>query len=466
MTCRRRLSAVNAEVERVLGAAAVDEALKESEVLKPAWNAFEKTLTRTDDKIYSTTDAAEFFSVQSLTQGLNMTFWQNYGGIFTGLGILGTFAGLTVGLSGVDVTSGDIDTLKGSIANLLAGVGTAFGTSLAGIFAALVYSVAHHHLLVTLGKNIHSLTDRLDETFPRRSVEYWLAEKFSEARRQTRALQSLDLESQSQSASLQSMDAESKEQTTALKNIGEDVATAIYDGLDERMNEAVDKFCNRLEEKILPQVDRICAAIERLGAGGGDKLGEIISGRIGNQMDRFSAALENFTNKTENILANAQEVSTVINGQLLATLKELTDTLNAVAEKFKAQQDDSAKDFDNLLKTSLDNFSEAMRVILEDVKKKSEDADSKRKDADENFLATLSGLTKTLNDVADNFKRQQDTAAVNFAALLKKSLDNFNAGMAQTMANSQATADETNKQNREASENFLATLSGLTRVCW
>lgn len=263
---------------------------------------------------------------------------------------------------------------------------------------------------------------------------------------------------------MQSIDEQAKEQTVALKNIGEDVATAIYDGLDERMNDAVDKFCVKLEEKILPQVDRICDSIDKLSAGGGEAINEIFTKGVGLQMDRFSAALENFTDKTENILANAQEVSTVINGQLLDTLKKLTDTLNEVAENFKAQQDNAAKDFDKLLKNSMDNFSEAMRIILEDVKRKSEDADFKRKDADENFLATLDALTKTLNDVAEKFKAQQDTAAVNFAALLKKSLDNFNAGMAQVMANSQTTADETNKQNRAASENFLTMLSGLTKT--
>lgn len=355
-----------------LRAAAVDEALKESEVLKPAWNAFEKTLTRTDAAVYSTTDAAEFFSVQSLTQGLNMTFWQNYGGIFTGLGILGTFFGLTVGLYGVDVTSGDIDTLKGSIANLLSGVETAFVTSLFGILFAIIYSIAHHGLMATLGENIRSLTDRLDETFPRRSVEDWLAEKFSEARRQTRALQSLDLESQSQSASLQSMDAESKEQTVALKNIGEDVANAIYDGLDERMNEAVDKFCNRLEEKILPQVDRICAAIEHLGAGGGEKIGKIFSDRVGEQMDRFSAALDRFSDSIDEKLKAADEISKIMNDRLLNALQELSDKL-----------------------------------------KQNSDADTERRDTDyKKFSTTLDGLIKMLNGNA-NANAAQINAAVN-----------------------------------------------------
>ena len=63
--CRRRLSDVNTEIERVLASGAVDEALKESKLLKPAWNAFEKTLTRSDDAVYST----KFFRAARLKIG-------------------------------------------------------------------------------------------------------------------------------------------------------------------------------------------------------------------------------------------------------------------------------------------------------------------------------------------------------------------------------------------------------------
>lgn len=107
--CRREISAFNTELEKILKSDSVDAALNESALLAFAWRIFKKTLTRTNDKIYSTVDAAEFFSTQNLLRGMNMTFWQNYGGIFTGLGILGTFAGLTLGLDGVNMTSGDID---------------------------------------------------------------------------------------------------------------------------------------------------------------------------------------------------------------------------------------------------------------------------------------------------------------------------------------------------------------------
>lgn len=54
---------------------------------------------------------------------------------------------------------------------------------------------------------------------------------------------------------------------TDIKNIGEQVAEAIYAGLDERMNTAMKDLCDKLEEKIIPQVDKICAAIDNLGKG-------------------------------------------------------------------------------------------------------------------------------------------------------------------------------------------------------
>jgi len=240
--CAGKISAVNTEIERILNAQDIAAALKESKPLESAWKAFANSLTKANDVHYSTVDASEFFSVATLMQGLNMTFWQSYGGIFTGLGILGTFAGLTFGLYGVDMTSGDIDTLKNSIADLLSGVNTAFITSLVGIGAAVVYSFAHHLLLKTLQGNVQRLTDKLDEIYPRRTVEDWLAEKFSEAKRQTRALQSIDLETQNQvtalqsidtqaqthTATLQSIDAQAQDRTATLQNINKQVAGEVF----------------------------------------------------------------------------------------------------------------------------------------------------------------------------------------------------------------------------------------------
>ena len=337
--CGRKIFNATKEIERVIKAQDIVAAVKESNLLKPLWESFAKTLTEVGDKTYSTIDAAEIFNPQTFTRGMNMTFWQNYGGIFTGLGILGTFLGLTIGLSGIDMTSGDIEVLKVGIAKLLSGVETAFVTSLVGIFCAIIYSVGHHWLMKNFQSSVQNLTDKLDEIFPRRSAEDWLNELNATAAENF---------------------SESQEQTTVLKNIGEQVADAIYKAFDERLSEYVEK---------------ICEAIETLGTGAAAGLNDTMTKVAGAQMDRFSAALEKFSDSIDAKLKSVDAVSKTMNEQMLSTLKNLTGALEQQSATDKANRD----------------------------------ADYKK------FFSTLEKLTDDLNKVGEKTKAQHEKSATNIS---------------------------------------------------
>ena len=428
--CVRKISAVNLEIKNFLAWSEterefqdIDAELKNYNRLLPMWKIFEKSLTKTNDAAYSTTDAADFFSPQNLTHGMNMTFWQSYGGIFTGLGILGTFAGLTYGLSGVNMTSGDIETLKNGIAKLLSGVESAFVTSLVGIFCAIIYSIAHHLLMKNFQGNVKSLAEKLDEIFPRRSAEDWLAKSCKIT----------------------------DDQTNSIKEIGEAVTQAIYEGLDEKLSEAVDKLD--------PLVEKICEAIENLGAGGTDTVGEIFSDRVGAQMDRFSVALDKFTNSIDEKLKNASEISKLMNEQMLTTLKELSETLNQqtktsaeernadykkfsdtmeslisnltdVSEKVKIQQENSANDFENLVKnlldkqrTSAENFETTVNSLLEDLKNfAQQQKDYLGKTADTNAMQ-ISEAVKAFRTIVDNHNETAQRTFIQIQKLLSRTED-------------------------------------------
>lgn len=490
--CAWKIFKNSKEIERVSNAQDIVATVKTSNLLKPFWTAFEKTLTTVDDKSYSTIDASEIFNQQSLTRGMNMTFWQNYGGIFTGLGIFGTFAGLTFGLTGVDMTSDNIEVLQDGIKKLLSGVESAFVTSLVGIGWAIVYSVAHHLLVKKFQINVQRLAYKLDEKFTRHSVEDWLKDidgtamnHFNMAQRQTETVKTIDdtianpyAEARLQTELFKNIDSmtasnytESQEQTTVLRNIGEQVAQAIHNALDEKLAE---------------YVDNICKAIDSLGEGAAQGLNDTISKVAGVQMDRFSAALDKFSDKAETIMANAQEVSQIMNEQLLNTLKELdeslkqqakasaaerdaasaeflstlknlTNTLNEVAEKIKAQQEDSVKGFDELLKATFDNFNATMTQILEKAQNKSDGMN-------QNFLETLESLTTNLNDLAEKIKTQQKETSDGFAQILKTSLGNFNLVMSQILAKVQADTEKVAGQTQAANEEFLLTLAGLSKT--
>ena len=443
--CRRRILAINDEVERVLKAKDIAAALTESKSIAPLWRGFEQTLTKTQERAYSTTDAAEFFTPQALTRDMNMTFWQSYGGIFTGLGILGTFAGLTVGLSGVDMTSNNIEVLKDGIKNLLSGVESAFVTSLVGIGGAIVYSVIHHLLIKKFQGNVQALASKLDETYPRRSIEDWLKDNYTE----------------------------SKEQTTALKNIGEDVSRAISDAFDE---------------KIEMYVESICAAIDKLGSGGTDKIGEIFTKGVGAQMERFSAALDMFSDSIDEKLKASDEIAKIMNEQLLQTLKELSETLKqqakdtaderdadykkfseameslintltAVAGKIKTQQEDTAKDFETLVKNLLDNFNAVIAQIMENSQSQANKTNQQTQAAAEQFLATLTGLSKTLQDIADKTSSQQQTSANNFEKLVESLLANLEKFTQRQKEILNSIAISNNRQISEAVEAFREIVS-------
>ena len=106
---------------------------------------------------------------------------------------------------------------------------------------------------------------------------------------------------------------------------------SLADKLDEKFprrsaEDWLSKSCKIADDQT-NSIKEISEAIENLGADGTDTIVEIFSDRVGTQMDRFSVALDKFTNNIAEILANAQKISDEINKNLLGTLEKLNESL-------------------------------------------------------------------------------------------------------------------------------------------
>ena len=66
-------------------------------------------------------------------------------GILVSLGILGTFLGLVMGLSGLTLSASDTSTLLAGMEKLIAGMSTAFLTSIAGVVASIAFNLINNH---------------------------------------------------------------------------------------------------------------------------------------------------------------------------------------------------------------------------------------------------------------------------------------------------------------------------------
>jgi methyl-accepting chemotaxis protein len=117
-------------------------------------------------------NAYEVFNPGSLASGLvGSRFLLSVPAILTGLGVLGTFVGLQIGIGSLELDSSQIDNLEKSIAPIIKGSSTAFATSVWGVVCSLLFTVAEKFLeWMALGK-IKRMQNRLDALIPRYTPE-------------------------------------------------------------------------------------------------------------------------------------------------------------------------------------------------------------------------------------------------------------------------------------------------------
>lgn len=287
----------------------VDSIFQRNETFRYLWEDYRKSLTRRVDeegvhKIYSPANAEEFFSSSIIMEQLNIGFWQGFGGIFTGAGILGTFLGLTLGLNEVDLSSSDVNVLKDGISNLLTGISFAFFTSLVGIFIALLFGFCHNSITSRLTDDIHKLGSKIDEMYPRLTTEQWLADSFGEH----------------------------QEQTRTLKNLSQDIAQQLGEVLDTQLSSGFDELCEKLDQQLKPVFDRLYEAINELNNGGASAIAGAMEDKAGQQIAAFASTLQEIQETMKQSVAASQQVSGESNRMLTATMETMRNALTQGAK--------------------------------------------------------------------------------------------------------------------------------------
>jgi hypothetical protein len=120
----------------------------------------------------ATAPAEHFFSEHGVVDArLQTHFFKHVPGILTGVGIIGTFTGLIVGLLGFDVSSPD--RVQAALSQLVQTVGQAFMVSALAIGLAMVFTWVEKALLAARYRQVAQLQQHLDSLFaPKGGAEY------------------------------------------------------------------------------------------------------------------------------------------------------------------------------------------------------------------------------------------------------------------------------------------------------
>lgn len=376
----------------------IDNIISDNKFLKESWNEYKKTLTAYQNSdivhLYSTQATSDYINFYAIVRNLNIEFWQNLGGIFTGIGIFGTFAGLVIGLHGIDVTTANVDAMKAGIGNLLSGISTAFLTSVMGILCALGFNFFHNKCVIKVKDNLIAIVEILEDMYPRRTQEIWLADTLIQ----------------------------NKQQTEALQNLSSELAIALGDQLEQKLSPSFDRLVKDLakimQENLAPTLQGVKESLDNLNNGGVKAIGEGINDGVGNELKGFANTLIDLQNSMQKSFADTQQTGASANEKLSNMVDELTekiaqgssDALKAQNEQIEKMAEKMQEVTDNMSKAAVAGGGELSRVIAEvtSVMKGSIDSAAEKQNA--TLTATCEQIRSVLADVNENLvKTTNDT---------------------------------------------------------
>lgn len=405
-----------------------------SEPLKHLWDEYADTLHTVVaaasggvqlTEVRATIPAEAMFTREVLVDSqLFDDFTKHLPGILTGLGIIGTFAGLLTGLENFHPSS--TQTAGSELDKLLLGVQHAFIASGVAIGSAMFVVLFSKLVLAIFYGWVEQLTHLVDSLYRMGAGEEYLSRlvKASEG-------------SESHSATLK--DALVKDLKTILTNISEKqieahhaVATQIGSHI-ERQTQAQSEASSRLEERLTDfqrdtstqNGEQVSHLMESLLTGFMTKLEET----FGDQMQRSSQILLSVQNSMQELLTSIEKTSDKASSQMqdvlvkaIESASKNQDEMTALMRQFVEEFRKSASDEQRKSKEAMDD---AISSILNQVKETTDLLKDSREKAHLADEQRTKNLTDQVGSVMGGLNTQIDTLIATLGEQVSKTQENI-----------------------------------------
>lgn len=283
------------------------------------WKEFDETLVRSPDgqRLFNTLDAIHFFNTTTLARGLTENrLLAAVPGFLTAIGVLGTFAGLQMGLGALELSNDvGVDVLRQGIGHMISGASIAFLTSVWGVGTSVTFNFIEKVLERGIRKRIGNLQNRIDYLYPRINAEQSLVTIADFSRSSNETLQGLaeKIGDRLQEALVQATDS---------------IRTGLEDSLNQIMAPAIQSLVENAQTGSQQVLDNLMTRfLDGVGEAGNSQrqLMEAASkdmqtamGELGQQMSGFLARMDAQTRQ-------AEEAATARQSFLEQQLRDLGD---------------------------------------------------------------------------------------------------------------------------------------------
>lgn len=428
----------------------LNETLNNNEIVSALWNKYKRNFVIIPDEdgvnhVYSTADSDEYFNFTNLSIDLSVEFWQNLAGVFTGLGILGTFLGLTIGLLGFDMSSSA--TIQKGISKLLNGTSAAFITSIVGILSALGFNWWYNTCLIKkFSTNINEFTDQLDELIPRKQAEELLYINSEAVKEQTEQLQEFN--------------------TTIALSIGDAMRTA-------------------MTTDVKPVLEELVKAIRDLSQGGMETIRNSINDNTGEELRNFAGTLQELQQGMRDILTQSQKINGENNQRLQSAVERMVNSLQvATADSITTQQNNmnemngkiqrSFNDITNRLNATVEKLNDSLNKASQNLLDAGSQTGTQLHNSIQDAAETSDTIMKRWETISEQQQKQLANNIEKICRILEETLQNIKKDrenyiqtlqtIGHTIQETMNSSDKLIKQAGETADQFATTADPIKDV--
>ena len=334
------------------------------------WQEFDESLVCAGDHLYNTLDASHFFNHYSLARGLtDNRFLAAVPGFLTAIGVIGTFAGLLMGLSEIQdagfgsVDSG-VDEIKAGIGGMIAGAAVAFMTSVWGIGSSVVFNFVEKILERSIRASISQLQNQIDSLYQRLTAEKSLADIEGHNRESREIMQTLaeKIGERMQEALLESTD-----------KIRNSLVQSLKDILGPNIERLVDKANSGAETALQNLVERFMEGMRHEGQRQSEQM-SAAAANVRGALDNMHSGLNDFVQRLNKQMENIAENNRSIMQGVQKHLTEQIDTQHQQANERDQelhsqmqQLQSSQESLNNNLNQMIDTQTTQQRRILDQI---------------------------------------------------------------------------------------------------
>ncbi len=469
------------EIKAISDSDNIPEAFKNSK-LKDLWEMFYKSVSfNTLNGLKSNTPSSFYFNVNSVSKifRVNFRFLDSASGVLVGLGLFGTFLGLTMGIRGFD--SSNSDNIQQSIQNLLNGMSTAFFTSLVGMICSLIFTFFDKIVRNKLHRNIHALTEKLDDT-------YYIDDTNLQEQYQAALVDKLigivrsELDSKlmytneagenvTAGNAIREILTENMEQSKALKSFSTDLAIELNNGFDEVLS-------RQMQQKILPlmesvdnttksvieHIDKMADTVASPASGMMDSVVEELKKSMSAIIDEFKTSLSGSATSQLETLAQHLGTASQAMGDFPQNMENISNTLQVTIEEVKNA-------ISEISKTSANANSAAMQQMQEQIAF----ATSSISNAISEVKEVMNGITQSsqeqsnqmiakLSDAAEKMGSFLDNTISSLSSSVQNSVKSITDDVTSKQADLIALQEDTTSQTKKLLEAFNVGLERLEKM--